>query len=462
MITSTLVVIIIVAIVGLVAKFIVDKKSFQYEISWREFGIVMAVISFIVAPGSNYLGWQMAKNNKMTFVENLNGWETQALTRTTECERDGSCRWEYDCDPYIVSYSCMCNDKGVCQTCYRTDYHSCPYVDAETDYLVDTTLGEFLIGENRFPLNPQARRWRESEEIPASIIDRAGVGEPQFWTEVAERIKSGYPGPVTKRADYPNYIYASDKTILLQYSSQVEEYKKKGLLPVPQKSVYSHYLADRVYAVKAKIQNLKEWQKEVGYFNSELGMRLQGDLHVVIAGADVISNPDEYALTIKSYWQNKQYQEKNTISKNSIYVILFTDGEKITWARTLTGMPLGNEKMTVAADNRLKGLSLDPAIVVGKIRRHVDKTGTHVEKNDGALLDVLFGISDKSTAFKRISMSAKDNGDNGSGFLYLKGEIRPNKDQLYIVYICSTLFCCLGWVVAIFVGEKTNHFNFRK
>ena len=59
MILSTLGVITIVAIIGLITKFIVDKSNIPYEVTWLEYAIVMLVISFIAAPGSMYLGWKM-------------------------------------------------------------------------------------------------------------------------------------------------------------------------------------------------------------------------------------------------------------------------------------------------------------------------------------------------------------------------------------------------------------------
>ncbi|MDP2598829.1 MAG: hypothetical protein Q8P49_03305, partial [Candidatus Liptonbacteria bacterium] len=173
------------AVAGLIAKFCLDRSDRLEEITWKEFAIGMMVIVFLVAPGVTKIGFEIAKSNLVEYNEYWNGWELRAVRQDITCTRDGSCEHCYNCDPYtvIVPYSCNCDNKGNCQTCFRTEthYHSCPYVDVEMTYVVRTTLGEYVIGAHRFPDNPQAHRWRKSEDIPYSVTQRAGVGAPPFW-----------------------------------------------------------------------------------------------------------------------------------------------------------------------------------------------------------------------------------------------------------------------------------------
>jgi hypothetical protein len=66
-----------------------------------------------------------------------------------------------------------------------------------------------------------------------------------------------------------------------------------------------------------------------------------------------------------------------------------------------------------------------------------------------ALEDVVFGKSDSSTKFKRISMKAKDKGDTGSGYNYLEDEIDPTDDFQMWIIIISIIICCIPWVASL-------------
>src|SRR3989339_665794 len=295
--------VLIAAFTGLVAKFILDKKNTQKEI--------------------------------------------------TDCYRDGPCRWEYDCDPYLVSYPCNCDDKGNCSTCYRTEYHDCPYVTQENSYYIKTTIGTYTIDSNRFP------------------------------------------------------------------------------------------------------DNQKEWFDAMSYFDAAFGTNLQGDMHLVIVKNEYISSdPDRYALALKAYWQDKKRHGKDVLSKNAVVIICTTDGEKIIWARSFTGMPLGNESMLVALDNGLRGINLNSETLIGKTIGKLKNGKVESIHSDGVIEKIVFGLIDPSTKFKRVSMSAKDKDDNGRGFFYLVQQIQPTSGQRIFIYIGTFLFCSMGWIAAVIIGDR--------
>lgn len=447
------------AIAGLIIKFFFDwRGDFENNITWTEFAIGMLIIILVITPVVGKIGWDLFKQSNLTFNEYWNGWEIQAVADVTTCTRDGPCRHEYDCDPYIVlvtyTYSC-----GKNQTCTgvrpETRYHSCPYVNKETDYLVKTTLGDYAIAYGRLPDNPQANRWRSGVLIPQYVIDRAGVGAPPFWLAAKARIDSGKPGPVTKRAEYDNYILASDRTILKQYSSAIEEYKKANLLPPVQSAVYDFYCADKVQFVGFRPADPKVWQAALSYLNAAFGSELRGDLHLIIVQNETINNnPDKYILALKAYWQNRAVFERNAISKNSAIVVMGTaDGQTVEWTRATTGMPLGNEEMLVAIRN-IKGIPLTPESVIGRVEGEFDyktKVGVRGKHSDGAIEKILWGIGESQTKFKRIAMTGKTGA--GSGFLYLSNEIDITSRQKF--WIVFTIFVLsLGiWGVAAFAAD---------
>src|SRR3989344_2002685 len=329
---------------GLVVKFFLDWRGENQQITWAEFGIGAAVIICVLAPLVTWFGWSIARGNTISFNQYLNGWETQAVVSPLICERDGSCRYCYDCDPYLCSYECgeyegEGNDRHyVSKTCWKTCYHSCPYVKVETTFSIATTLGNYTTDEHRFPEYPSEHRWRQSESIPQSVIDRAGVGPSIFWRDAKKRLDAGLPGPVTTRAVYDNFVLASERTILKQYSGSIEKFLKAGLLPPAVHGVQAYYYADRVSLAGFKPKNGAVWHNALSYLNGALGSELEGDLHIVIVQNPMISgNPDEYVFALKAYWQDSSVFQKDAISKNSIVVVMgTTDGTTVSWARAFT------------------------------------------------------------------------------------------------------------------------------
>lgn len=401
------------------------------------YGVGALLATIVLVPICIYTGWQMGKASKMSFSEFWNGWEKAAIKERIECHRDGNCRYEYDCDPYLVtvSYSCNCNKNG-CSTCYRTEtrYHDCPYVDAEYNYTVRSTLEDFTIDSNRLPDNPQSHRWRFYKRVPDHVIESAGTGDPKFWTDVKNRVESNKPGPVSVMRSYNNIIYASDTTILKQYSSDVQSLKKKGLLPsIMQNEISNFYHTNKVYLVGISLPNYEDWKTKLEYFNASLGSRLQGDLYIVIVDAKKVTDRFIYALALKAHWQDSTQFDKRTLSKNAVVVIMGTDGKTVNWTSSFTGMPMGNDLMTNRIRDKVKGMELNPDLIIG--------SGNG--KNVGIIGDIVFGLTDKATKFQRVRMRS---------YNYLINEIDPTGSYIGWIIFFTILICLLPWGVSIFIA----------
>src|SRR3954463_15407895 len=87
---------------GVILKLISDRQGWSGEITLTEFWLTAAAVTFVVAPLSGWVSYKVALSNKATYTQYLNGYETAADVTTTTCTRDGSCYWDYDCDPYQV------------------------------------------------------------------------------------------------------------------------------------------------------------------------------------------------------------------------------------------------------------------------------------------------------------------------------------------------------------------------
>ena len=449
---------------GLVLKWALERYNRTgARITWFEFQIDMAIMAIIAVPLTVWIGSAIARNNLTTFHEYWNGWELQAERTDYTCTRDGPCYFEYDCDPYLVpvTYSCGKDNKNTC-TRLETRYHDCPYVTVETSYSVATTIGEFSIADHRFPADPDQYRWRSGKSVPDYISTRAGVGIPAFWLAAKQRVDTGNPGPVTKQMSYKNYLLASDQTILKQYSASIQQYAEAKLLPAVTREVYDFYAADKVHFVGFSPSDPQSWQRSLAYVTAALGSELQGDLQIVVTNSKEINdNPDAYAIALKAYWLDANVFDRDAFSKNSVGIIIGTEnGTTVAWARAFTGMPLGNEALTIAIRSELKGVALTPEALLGTVRGEFQPGKPQVRsvRSDGVIPALLWGDTNPATKFERISMAGNDAKDHGGGFLYLASEIQPTTSQQIVIVICAFLLGLFAWGVCA-VGDGDAFFR---
>lgn len=465
--------VVLALLAGLLVKFILDKGNSEYRITSNEYLVGVGVIVFILTPLIGYFGWEIARTNQVTYNEYWNGWEASAERNDITCTEDGPCKWTYNCHPYQEYVSRSCSDgKGGSYECghWETRYHQCPYVKVETTYTVSTTLASHIVSVHRFPDKPQEHRWDRSTRIPESVIGWAGTGIPTYWSEVYQRIASATPGPATTRREYVNYILASDRTILKQYSADIGHYQKQGLLPPVASSISGFYDTNKVSFVGYRPQDSAIWQNTVNRLNAAMGAELQGDLHMVIVRSPIVDKDHHsYALALKAYWQDILTFGKNAFPKNGIGVILgTTDGTTVAWAHAFTGMPLGNEHLIVALESALKGKPLEPLTVIGPIdvtssvTKSPSRVSIQVKKTThaGVIPSILWGDNDKSLRFTRIGMTGKGAG-KGSGYLYLYSEISPSSEQRMWISIITFLLACVFWVGAAMIDLSNTRRSSR-
>lgn len=472
MLSTVIPAVILALLAGLLVQYILKRKGGEEQITAFEFKLGIAVITFVIAPIVGYVGWEVARSNQIVYNEYWNGWEAAAEREDVTCTRDGSCHWDYDCDPYPYYVHAQCANSGKnggTHECghWETRYHSCPYVTVENTYRVRTTLGLYTIDAHRFPDDPQSHRWRSSKNIPDRVITNAGVGIPKSWNEVWLRVASGNPNPATIRRDYKNYILANEGTILKQHSANIERYLKQGLLPPVTSSIVGMYGSNKVYFVGYHPENGALWQNALEHLDAAFGTELQGDMHVVVVQSDVVNAEyDTYVLALKAYWQDNKVFDRNAFGKNGVAIVLgTTDGKTIAWARAFTGMPRGNEQMIVALESGLKEQALDPTIVLGTITptsvvsKSPSSASLHITKTDhtGIVPRIVWGDDDKSFRFERIGMTGKGSG-KGSGYLYLYGDIQPTDTQKKWIGFIVFLLSCVFW----FIAAAQNISNTRK
>lgn len=449
---------------GWMIKRMLDSSRSRMEITKFEYTLGGALGCLLVIPLSLYAGYGIARTNQVTFTEYRNGHEIEAAVESIRCTKDGSCKWTYDCDPYQDCHETCTTDSNGNQSCSQsctTKYRQCPYCTHEYNYFVNTTVGRVVIDMHRLPENPHANRWKQfslwEESLPQRVIDRAGSGAPQFWSQVKARLDSGAPGPVTLPFQYPNYILAADRSILKQASGDVEFFRDKRLLPDIASGVYNFYFADKVHlAGGVSVGSYSAWQHALMRFNAAVGSRLHGDVRLVLANSpDIHARPDEYLMALKAHWQDRNVFGRHSLPKNAVVVVVGTrDNLTVDWARAITGMPLGNEHMLFSIQNRLKGVSFTPEGVLGTLQASLVGRAIQVSHGNGALERVVFGIDEPVTRFQRVSMSARDPGDAGTGFLYLMQQIQPTGKQKAFILIATFFGSLLIWFACAVIGER--------
>lgn len=373
---------------------------------------IIAVAVLVALPfGTFGIGTAVAKTDATTFYEYWSGYETSADSKTIQCTRDGGCANTYSCDPYTVTEirtRVVSDGNGGTKTETYTEqvtkYHSCPYSTQETTYTVANTLGTHTVAANLMT----GEQWRAGRTIPGGT-----QSAPQFWLDAKARIDAGKPAGVTKRNSYRNYIHASDDTLFKKYEGTVESYAVQGLLPKPA-FADGFYNVSKVYNVQNAISDdlVRNYTENVSQVNAVFGDDLQGDLHVVFVPASF--KADEYTNALNAYWTSREALGKNTVAKNSLTVIFGVNSSKVTWSRSFSGMPIGNEGLTLDFMN-MKGVALDDNLIG---QPYADLASGKIKHSDGLVESLLWG----DNQFERVSMSG--DGDEAAGFSYLMSDVK--------------------------------------
>lgn len=417
------------------------------------FFLIAAIVGLLLPLPAYGITTAIAKDDKQTYNEYWNGYEVSTDQSTINCERDGSCDNTYQCDAYQVmeiEYYTDSKGKSASRMVPKTKYHSCPYSEQETTYVINTTLGGYIAGDSLMT----GVEYRAGQGIPGGRVTQP----PVLWTAAAERINAGKAGPVTQTHEYKNYILASERSLFKKYSDSIEEYREDGLLPAPASGIVNLYEADKAYFVGDTGLNTAALIQDVAYMNGALGQSLYGDLHMVFVDADEISNPNDYSSALLAYWQSTELK-RNTVAKNAIIVIVGVDkstssntdetvepGTLIaSWVKASTGMPVGNERMLAQLESELKNQPVDETFVG---RPTYNPSTGEVAATDGEVENILFGVN----KFARVSMTSDDEGDNGTGFGYLKDEWTPDAGVMATVYVISSILFTIAFALIIYMG----------
>lgn len=472
-------------VMGVVAKILcnrINRGDRYFEpmiISWAEFIAVGAIMALVIVPATLAIGNKLSVDNIVTYQQFLNGVQTQANDSVTQCTAGhpgsssfsghSNCRYTYVSGQYSYQetyYVQVCTGSGDSRSCHseprsRTEYANIysPYGTREHTYSIDSSFGFKANDTYRFDgvyldANPTAYG---NVAIPGNIPR----GAPKAWQESKQHLDDDNPLPVTAIAEYPNYILASDDEVLKSYSANIDKYSEAKLLPDFAANIMKdplggdmHSQADKVAFAGVSVNDADAWQKAVMRFNAALGLKLQGDLHVVLVSDTAVPASDAvpYIGALKAHWQDFSVYGKRALAKNAIILVLGTDGKTVTWAQSTTGMPFGNEVMAQYVQDKLPGTALDPTALFGTPRTvlHSVNDKEHPQKMEptvtlseprGAFEKIAF----EDAPFARASMSCDDEGETCVGFADLVDTIQPLLWQQVVMVVITAVIALVLW-----------------
>ncbi len=215
----------------------------------------------------------------------------------------------------------VCDSKDKDGNC-TSSHEEC---DHNHDYWwsLDTTVGKINV------------RDCSGDDNAPSIWVRARVGEP-----------------AAKNHLYTNYLKADSHNVLVhenlgKYASRIPDYPE----------VYDLYKVNPV--LTDGVPTPRDWVEAIREINASLGASRQIDVTVLLTR---VQDPT-YAQAVESKWLYGP--------KNSLTVIIGTDGEKATWVRGMTFSKVSTLKVRLRDD--IQGLPLNGTVIPDTIKELVRK-----------------------------------------------------------------------------------------
>jgi hypothetical protein len=450
--------IIVAVAIGLYVHYSKHPLLDNIKIPPWEYSAITLFLVFALNPLIIHIGKNIAVSHQTSYQEFLEGVELQPYPVVHQCyesEWDGTstggCTHTYNVDHYEVFVPERGHDepnpdgKGThyvvdAPAHYEPHDRQRPYTTTETDWIIPTTLGDFEVGTNWLPEQPEYHRLmpKRGQDANEGLPGGLPIGIPPVWTAANNRVASGHPGPVVKEHTYQSYLLASVNTRLRAYSSDIGRFQKMGVLPDLRHDVYDYYFSDSVYFAGVRVTNPAEWQNKLAKLNSQIGPNLQGRLYVVVVDANKVSEHEttQYITALTAYWQSAHF-DRWAISKNAIIVALGTkNGSRVDWSDASTGMPSGNEALLYDLAHNLTGTAFTPNALFGDVTLATAKNdkGFTVSGSgdDGALGRIIFG-PDK---FQRVHMGT---------LAYLKGDIALTGGEKALILFANFLFSLIAW-----------------
>ncbi len=466
--------ILVTTILGVLSGFLWNRRKHrQYGGYYSDFGsggystvsiaalLLWLCIGSILASGLTALQYSTDHYTRLTYQQFYNGVETSTEEVRTWCRRDGACIHTYKCDPYIVHHDGYYTGTGKHKVYHlpydETEYHSCPYEQWESDWIIHTTIGDDLVASHWFPEHPEYHEWRLFSSYPSYV----GSGTPREILIAQHRIDIGDPRPATGKSEYTNFIFASDNILLKVPDEQVQRYRKARLLPPLATDVIGVDQARKAFFEGFSPDNVQDWEDALMRLNMEAGsinpVTRRFDIQLVAVNVSRVpeAEADQYVTALNAYWEDPKYFRKSALPKNDAVVVVGTDGHSVSWARGFTLIRQSNGVTWANLAAFVPGTAFTPQDLIGLPRAQLsekpDKSfQVQIIPGHGKIEDILLN---GPHPFVRPHMT--DHHPGSVGFNYLEGEILPD------VWSCIR-FLIISIVVSVIVMNLAFRFIIRR
>jgi hypothetical protein len=282
-------------------------------------------------------------------------------------------------------------------------------------YVIDLFGNKHYIAEHIFAKDP--RPWR-GFDVDMSGSGSVPRGVPDEWQRYKDEIAADDATSIAVEDFYDNIVlgYESTQEDAARDNRLKDRLKAANLLPPLSYPIHDRFKVDKIQFVGMDApENKAKWLDYLMRTNAALGMKLRGDLHVVVIKAQALTSlgldPADYIRTLQAYWLSDF--GKDALPKNAIIVALGVDdaGKSVYWARAKTGMQKGNNEMFDYIANRFITdplVSFDPDVILGKTTASVRKNGNKYDVNFTLGGGVLTQAIMVDVPFKRACMKCTD------------------------------------------------------
>jgi hypothetical protein len=470
---------------GLGLKYLLDRLRSRnilgelQRITLFEYALVAGLMTVVIIPTVTMVGKKMSVNKIVTYEQFLNGIEIGADPDTTVCyggksgnsasSGQSNCEYtyvsgSYSYDDTYLDEECStdsngnqtCNFVTKCCVTEHADIHT-PYATTEATYSIRRSVNFKEIEPFYFKgtyIGLDAKQYGK-KPIPANLPR----GAPPDWLDAKAHLDAGDARGFTTLGEYPNYILASGDEVLAPYSADIDRYLEANMLPAHTAGIMkdpitgpSKSVARKLSFVGMTVPNEAEWQAALMRFNAALGLKLQGDLHVVMVDSTKVTTQESvtYLNALKAYWQGPTFGKRALAKNGVILAIGVADNSSVAWAEASTGMPFGNEGMAQYIRDNLPGTAFTPAAIFGSPRTALSgkKVSVALTPTRGALEHIMF----EQAPFARPSMSCEDDEDGCVGYKDLLSTIEPTRAQKTWMLVITTVLALGLWLVVGFTS----------
>lgn len=419
--------------------------------------------------------WEQAVDLKSTYFEKLHGvWVRYDEVVHTCRYRDNDSNFN-DTGCTYVTVNSYCDSRDEDGNCDDWDYEFKPWFTHEISQTAELNI--FKNGHVVFATHWAPEDWQSAKTWDFPFYAQPGqdfsYGYHPEWLRVKVALDNNQIMAGTVWNTYRHWIYPDDLTLLTTFSSHIDSYNDRGLLPVINMvqdsndnntsiDIYGNvsgvgydYEIVQFMNLDVSAEDYATWQDTAHLWAAMAGPEIQSSLIVFFAPSDQIDNSNQWMTTSKAWLMSKGESDlpnelgfgRYILPKNVVLIGcgVSSDMTMVEWCRAETGMPGGNQPFIVNVNNRLEPFAFDPQTAFGTMSggfatdengnfilenpdwddRNTEMRIAQIDFSGGVLDEFIRAPEDPTRAFERVEMES---------FLDKRISIDPDPEQITAIF----------------------------